>query len=806
MSNRATWLISALVLCIALIGCGGHNTPAPAPAVVSVSVVASSASLTVGQEVQLTAIATYSDHSTQDVTPSATWQSDDSNIVTVSPSGLLCGEKSGGPVRVTASSSGHSGSLAFTVTAATLSSILVSPAPVSLFAGQTASMKATGVYSDGTSQDITGQVLWSTGDGSIATVSALGLLAAQAPGQTNVTAASGPVSGNATVNVSAVVLQSILVTPSNASIAIGQTQAFAAFGIFSDGSSTEITNNVAWDTDAHAVATIAQDGTATGTGTGTANVTATSGAVAGSVQLRVTTAELQSISIFPDDPSVPAGGQVQFTVTGTFSDNSTQQLSNATYASSDASIAAIDPVTGVATGVAANPNPITITATVGGFTDSTTLTVTPATLQSIAVAPASATVVAGTSQAFSVSGIYSDGSIQLLLEGVSWSSSAPGIAAVDSNGLANAIAAGQARIEAEFAGFSASADLTVTAPTLVSITVTPPQPTVGIGGSQQFTATGVFSDGSQQDLTSQVQWVSSNAAVALIGNNGLARALSTGSSTITVHYGTVTGSAALTVSNVRLRSISVLPSNPVLPTRTKVQFTAMGVFSDGSTVPLSGVNWSITGGRVARITPNQGLVVTKKTGKARVTAKLNGITGTTTLTVSSSSVVSLAITPADPTIAAGTTQQFKLMGNFSNGTQVDLSSSASWKTSNFNAAVIGNAGLATGIAPGQVTITATYKTASQQTTLTVSDATLVGITVNPPAPVVVLGTLVPFAASGSFSDGSSQDITLHCQWTSSSPTVAVVGKTGVASTSAIGSTNINATFKGQTGAAVLTVN
>jgi uncharacterized protein YjdB len=444
---------------------------------------------------------TYSDNSTQDVTSSASWQSDDSTIVAISSSGVLSAKKSGGPVKVSASSGVHSGSLPFMVTGATLSSILVSPSPVPVFVGQTSSLKATGVFSDGTSQDVTGQVSWSTVDGSIASVSALGVLTGQIAGQTTVTAASGAISGNATVNVSAVVLQSILVTPSNASIAIGQTQPFAAFGIFSDGSTTEITKSIVWDTDAHAVATMGQDGVATGAGAGTANVIATSGAVIGTVQLTVTPAVLKSINIFPDDPSVPAGGQLQFTVTGTFSDSTTQQLTNATYSSTDASIAAIDPVSGVATGVAADPNPITITATVGGFTDSTTLTETAATLQSIAVAPESATIVAGTTQAFSVSGIYSDGSIQPLLEGVNWTSSAPGIAAVDSNGLATAIAAGQASMQAEFAGFSASADLTVTAPTLVSITVTPSQPTVGIGGSQQFTATGVFSDGSQQDLT-----------------------------------------------------------------------------------------------------------------------------------------------------------------------------------------------------------------------------------------------------------------------------------------------------------------
>ena len=61
---------------------------------------------------------------------------------------------------------------------------------------------------------------------------------------------------------------------------------------------------------------------------------------------------------------------------------------------------------------------------------------------------------------------------------------------------------------------------------LAVIEVTPPNPQIAAGTTQQFTATGILTDGTRQDVTSVVTWVSSTPAVATIsnatGNQGLA--------------------------------------------------------------------------------------------------------------------------------------------------------------------------------------------------------------------------------------------------------------------------------------------
>ena len=100
----------------------------------------------------------------------------------------------------------------------------------------------------------------------------------------------------------------------------------------------------------------------------------------------------------------------------------------------------------------------------------------------------------------------------------------------------------------------ASAELyqpgTLTPTGLVSITVTPATPTVSVGSTQQFIATGTFSDSSTQILQS-VAWSSSNQAAVMItndaGDHGVALALAAGKSTITASAGSISGSTVLTV-------------------------------------------------------------------------------------------------------------------------------------------------------------------------------------------------------------------------------------------------------------------
>src|SRR5208282_6926204 len=100
-------------------------------------------------------------------------------------------------------------------------------------------------------------------------------------------------------------------------------------------------------------------------------------------------------------------------------------------------------------------------------------------------------------------------------------SSNTAVATVSSTGIVTAVGAGTTTITATLSGVSGTT--TVTVPELASIAVTPANPSVLPGGTQQFTATGTYVGGGTLNITSQVTWSSLSISVATINSSsGLA--------------------------------------------------------------------------------------------------------------------------------------------------------------------------------------------------------------------------------------------------------------------------------------------
>ena len=187
----------------------------------------------------------------------------------------------------------------------------------------------------------------------------------------------------------------------------------------------------------------------------------------------------------------------------------------------------------------------------------TTLTVAAATLTSIAVTPANPNIAKGLTEPFTAIGTYTDGSTQNLTATVTWTSSSTTVATISATGLASTLSTGSTTITAQDGSVSGATTLTVTPAVVTSIAVTPTNPTVVEGTTQQFIATGTYTDGSTANLTSSVTWSSSNLAVATIDASGVATGLGTGSSTITAISGSVSGATTLKVTDATVTGASV---------------------------------------------------------------------------------------------------------------------------------------------------------------------------------------------------------------------------------------------------------
>ncbi|HKD84895.1 MAG TPA: Ig-like domain-containing protein [Terriglobales bacterium] len=179
----------------------------------------------------------------------------------------------------------------------------------------------------------------------------------------------------------------------------------------------------------------------------------------------------------------------------------------------------------------------------------------------------------------------------------------------------------------------------------------------------------------------------------------------------------------------------------------------------------------------------------------------------------SDSITSLSLSPTSGWITPTNTQQFTATAIFGNNTSGDVTDKVTWLSSNTNVATIDNSGLVTAVALGTSTITAksTNSSATATAPLTVSNKTIMSITVNPnPATMSVSGTngvtQQQFTASATFSDGSVGNVTTSAGWTSSASSVVSINSSGVAVAVSTGSATISASLGGTAGTANVTVN
>ena len=179
---------------------GSAHVLVAARAVASVRVEPATANVAVGRTSTLVAKA-FDAQGNELSGRTATWSSGNEALVTVSQAGGITGVVAGGPVTVTATIEGQSGTAQVTVVEAAVASVTVSPSTSNIEAGSTVQLSA--VLKDDQGNVLAGRaILWSTTDPVRASVSTTGLVTGLAPGgPVTILATSEGRSGGAQVTV-----------------------------------------------------------------------------------------------------------------------------------------------------------------------------------------------------------------------------------------------------------------------------------------------------------------------------------------------------------------------------------------------------------------------------------------------------------------------------------------------------------------------------------------------------------------------------------------------------------------------------
>src|SRR5712671_1330645 len=452
-------------------------TVSPVP-VASVALAPSTASIRVGQTVQLTATPKDSAGGTL-VGRTVTWASGDTTVARVSPGGLVTGVASGS-APITAMSEGKSSTAAITMTTVPVASVAISPATGSLRVGQTLQFAATPKDSAGGA--LTGRsVTWTSSNPGVATVSASGLVTSGAVGTVTITATSEGKSGSAAITVSPVPVASVALAPSTASIRVGQTLQLTATPKDSAGG-TLVGRTVTWAIGDTTVARVSSSGQMAGVAPGSATITATSEGKNGTAAITVTTVPVASIAVSPGTASVAVGQTVQLAATPKDSAGGALTGRSVTWTSSNPGVATVS-ASGLVTSGAVGT--VTITATSEGKTGSAAVTVTLVPVASVVVSPATASIRVGQTVQLTATPKDSAGAT-LAGRTVTWASGDTTVARVSPGGLVTGVASGSAPITAMSEGKSSTAAITVTTVPVASVAISPATGSLRVGQTLQF--------------------------------------------------------------------------------------------------------------------------------------------------------------------------------------------------------------------------------------------------------------------------------------------------------------------------------
>lgn len=451
--------------------------------------------------------------------------------------------------------------------------------------------------------------------------------------------------GGGTNNVPIPTVISLEVSPATFSLPRGTSVSLNATALLSDGNRVNVTSLAVWTSGDANLATVSQGVATALKDSGQVQIQAAFQGQTSSATITLSSAILQRVSVSPSPLALPLGAQEQLVVTGTFSDGQSRDVTNdVTWTSDNSSLVSVStslPKRGLVTGAAVGTT--NVRGTISGFSLVVEVRTTSASLTRIEVTPAQDTLPRGITRQLRATGYYTDSSQRDVTEQASWISNLPtGVAVSDlagSKGLILALEQGTVQISASLPGLSSFAEITVTPAELVSLAVTPANPSLPEGITQGLTATGTFTDQTQRDLTRQVTWTSLDTNVASVSNSdgtqGQVLGRNQGATSVQAGLFGITGTTNLTVVQAILAGLEIAPVNPSVSLSRRTQpFILTGVFSNGQRTDVTvSATWESQNSAVATVGSRTGVAALRQVGKSTITARLNGFSASSDLNV-----------------------------------------------------------------------------------------------------------------------------------------------------------------------------
>lgn len=678
--RKVTSLRSVCVCILSFLLLGCPDVPKTI-SVASVSLDKTAVVITKGELIQLTAIISPADAVNQTVS----WTSSDTNAASVSSTGLVTGiSKGSATITVTTADGNKTASCTVTVEDVVISvtSVALNKSTASISKGLTDQLKAEVLPSNATNKN----VVWSSSNSMIASVSSSGLVTGVSEGSTTVTVTTedGNKTASCTITItSPVPVSSVSLDKETLSLDISQTAQLTA-SILPE---TAYNKAVSWTSSNPSVATVSSTGLVTGVSEGEASVTVTTedGSKTDTCSITVSGTQfiaVTSVSLDLSSFTIDKDAERQLTAAISPADAT---IKTVTWSSNNNSIATVSN-TGLVKGVADGTAVITVTSNDGNKTAQCSVTVQQGVVNVISVSLnwENLPISKNTSYGIAVSFYPSDATNKK----VTWTSNNPAVVSVSNTGVVTGVAVGTAviTVTTEDGNKTAECQVTVSEPEILvtSVSLNTNSAQMKTGEQLQFTASVLPENATNKTVI----WESSDDSTAVVVR-GLVTAKKAG--TVTIKAMRDSWSSVYDECEIAITD-TIIPVDRLFLSCNNLNLIPGGTAQlSASVLPVNATNqtvsWTSSNSSVAAVS-STGLVTAVAAGSAEITVSSEdgNITDKCTVKVEESGVAIVFEGPADENIDLTFNNSYLLSKSSDNDVIISLSGtwdSAEWYVDNY---------------------------------------------------------------------------------------------------------------------------
>ncbi|MGN7359653.1 Ig-like domain-containing protein [Paenibacillus sp. SAF-054] len=677
-------------------------------------------------------------------------------------------------------------------TTSELTKLVLSKSQVTLEIGDTASVTATGVYKDNSTENLTIKASWSSKNNAVATVYN-GTITAVSEGNSTISVVYGSETESVQVNVTKKVKALTVTDPEKKlDLKLGDSPTIHLTATYADNTTdTDASSKADWTVDNSSVVSVV-NGQVKPISSGTATITATYGkqtvSIPVSVELvkRLDPSETQ-VSMLASEKKT-----VQITLKATYPDGEVKKdvATQAKWSTSDPNVA--DVIKGEIT--AYGPGSATITAEYGTKTATIQVDVD----KTIRLQASQQNIFMHSNDTLKdpvkLEAVYPDKDPVDITKEAVWTSSNEKVAFVK-QGVITANAPGAAVITAKYGDKSVTINVDVDIPRNLDMLEKVALSLTGTK-TKQLELTATYANGQSEQVQSKAEWKSSKEDIVYVAN-GMLTAYKKGEADISATYGGVTVTTHVAVD---------MPLKTELSTK-KLSLKVGGVYEAGiildygtdkaSEKVTDKAEWSSNKEDIAKV-DEKGVITGVSSGTATITGKYDGKSYTMTVEVG---LVSELTSPQSLIImSTGDKKTIDLSAVNDPEAAEGLNQRATWKSSNASVVSVNGEGVVTGMKSGKANITAEY--GGKKVTVAVEVDVISKIETD--VDFVSLKTAgkakektAEVTVTVTFSDGSTKDVSDKAEWSTSNYKVASVNK-GKVTAVASGKTTVAAKYGNKT--------